>query len=1193
MGRSDGETGTFGGSGGELPIEQALVLEEAYNAFEFEWRSGGRPDILAAVRELPEGVRGAALEELTQLDVFYRRRGGEAPAAADYAGRFPELDPAWLADVVAGDPAGLTASGGRAETVALPPGTTVGYFGDYELLEKVAQGGMGVVYKARQVSLDRVVALKMIRSGELADAGEVRRFRQEAEAAGTLDHPHIVPIYEVGEYAGQHYYAMPLVAGGDLAAHMAALTAAGAATRAEARARQAVAVGLMAAVARAVHHAHQRGVLHRDLKPANILIDTHGAPHVTDFGLARRLGRDSTLTRTGAILGTPSYMAPEQAGGGGEVTTQADVWGLGAILYELLAGVPPFTGADVLDTLRSVREAEPARPRARCPLVDPDLETVCLTCLAKDPARRYGSAAALADDLGRWARGEPIAARPVGRRERAAKWVRRHPAAAGLVAVTTLFLLAAVGGGVALGYSRTLAGKNRDLEAARGEAEERRVEADGQRAEADAQRTRARAEEARARRYLYVSRMTLAQQAEKENQPARVIQLLRSVIPETPAQEDLRNWEWHHLWRKYRGEQSRLRGHLGAVTAVVFSPDGKWLASAGADHTIKLWNSTSGKEVFTLKSHSHRLTSLAFSPDGVRLISGSVDQTVRVWDASSGKERLTLRGHTAAVNCVAFSPDGRYGASASDDKTVRVWDVTAGNTISEFKGHQLPVQRLTFSPDGRSIASVSRDRKRGEAILWDVGTGTVVLTIPDKTAMSCVAFHPGGKYLAVGVARPEGTAVTPAIKMWSVETGASLQSLAGHQDTITDCKFNSDGTQLISAGADQTLKLWETSTGRELFSFHEEAPILSVAFSHNNQRIATGSEDSTVKLWLPPGKEVGKLIPDKHKLALATPVYGAAFSPDGKTLATVGGNWNGPSPFTSFIRLWDVATGKEQAAWEQNTRGIFGVTFSPDGRRLATAGGNDPVKLWDIISQTAIHSFPSKFACCSVAFSPDGRRLAAAYANPGGNDKPGEVKIWDCTTGREVYSFTRHSTMVFAVAFSPDGKRIAAAEAEPTVRMLDLETGQEVSTLRGYSRQVFRVEFSPDSKQLAVATGDWFFNKPSGEVVLWDLDTGEKRFILRGHQASVYGVAFSPDGTRIASADGEWRGRGNKPGEVKLWDAATGQEVCTLRGHASAVFGVVFSPDGRYLASVGQDGVVNIWDGTTLVDVPAYQPLPD
>jgi tRNA A-37 threonylcarbamoyl transferase component Bud32 len=379
--------------------------------------AGQAPNRDVLLRQHPDFASELAAFFANQEEVALLARGmADAVAPALPAAEAPTLAP-------------------REAPVLAEPGTRLRYVGDYELLEEIARGGMGVVFKARQLSLNRTVALKMILSAELATVVDVQRFKTEADAVANLDHPNIVPIYEVAEHEGQPYFSMKLVEGSSLAEQVPHFPQD---RRSTAR--------LLVTVARAVHHAHQRGILHRDLKPANILLDAQGQPHVTDFGLAKRVEGDARLTQSGAIVGTPSYMAPEQAAARKGLTTAVDVYSLGAILYELLTGRPPFRAETPLDTLLLVIDKEPERPRALNPRISRDLETVCLKCLDKDPQRRYGSAEALADDLERWLRYEPIQARPVGAPARLVRWCRRNPglAAASATALAALVLTAIV-----------------------------------------------------------------------------------------------------------------------------------------------------------------------------------------------------------------------------------------------------------------------------------------------------------------------------------------------------------------------------------------------------------------------------------------------------------------------------------------------------------------------------------------------------------------------------------------------------------------------------------------------------------------------------------------------------------------------------------------------------------------------------
>ncbi len=1008
----------------------------------------------------------------------------------------------------------------------LPRGTPVRYFGDYEIEAELGRGGMGVVYRARQVTLNRPVALKMLRAGVLAGDAELQRFQNEAEAVALLDHAGIVPVYEVGEHEGQSYFSMKLIRGGNLADRLES-------SKDDPRA----AAELLAEAAEAVHHAHMRGILHRDLKPANILVDDQGRPHVTDFGLAKRLDVDIELTQSGAVMGTPGYMSPEQATGRrGAITTATDVYGLGAVLYALLTGRAPFSGDSVVETLTRVKEQPPEPPRKHNPKLPPDLEVICLKCLEKDPRRRYFGAHALADDLRAWLERRPIAARPVGTLERAALFVRRKPvlASAYALAAAVVFLL---------GFGGTIARLWRAAENARAEAV---VAHDGEKkARLDAEQARDGEKAARQRLagVEYGRTMEVAHQEWRDGNVGATVSLMES----TPAA--LRGWEWRYVNRLCHSDLLTLRGHSEWLLSACYSPDGLRVVTASNDKTAKIWDAETGAEMLTLRGHSGVVNSASFSPDGSRVITASQDKTAKVWDAKTGAELLSLKGHSMLVMRASFSPDGSRIVTAGGDKTAKVWDAKNGAEVLTFKGHNLGIRSASFSPDSLRVVTASDD---GTAKVWDAKSGAELHAFTGHNGrVFGASFSPDG----LRVVTASGDKTT---KVWDARTGLVTLSLTGFNRSVVSASFSPDGTRILTTDGDNSPKVWDARTGTEVFTpkGHTEA-VQSASFSPDGSRIITASNDKTAKVW-DARRSAEVLTLSGHADVLAA----ASFNPDGSRIVT--------SSWDKTARVWDAATGAEVLTLEGHPDAVIDAFFSPDGSRILTTSNDKTAKVWNAATGAEVVTFYGHSSPLNGgSFSPDGLRVVT-----GSKDRL--AKVWNARTGVEILTLRGHGDQVLTAMFSPDGSRIVTSSWDKTARVWDATTGAELLTLKGHSNWLYSASFSADGLLIVTASSD-------RTAKVWDARTGVEIVSLTGHTDAVLSASFGPDGSRIVTA--------SMDSTAKVWDAKRGTELLTLKGHTGIVRSASFSPDGSRIVTAGHhDTVAKVWDSRPFAPVKLDQP---
>ena len=1037
--------------------------------------------------------------------------------------------------------------------VASSPVGLPDHIGRFLIKEKLGAGAFGAVYRAHDPQLGREVALKVPHPGSLAEPHLAERFLREGRAAAGLHHPHIVPVFDAGQDGPHHYLAAAFIQGRSLAHEVA---------DGPLDCRRAAEV--VRQLAEALAYAHARGIVHRDVKPANVLLDQQGETHLADFGLAHRADEAGELTREGAVLGTPAYMAPEQAEGHkGKPLPASDQYSLGAVLYELLTGEAPHSGPPAI-VLYNLLHQEPEPLRQRNPQIPPELEAVCLKALAKRPEQRYANCAELAADLRRWLEGEPVAARPLGVAGRCLRWLKREPMLAGLATLTVVCLLAT--SLLALGQAREQAALQERTAELVAEAAEKRREAAEQSKQAEEQESRAaraaqKATEARnaaarqrtamraaadrqrqaaariqeagrqaieqdrqARQLLYDAHLAITRQALARGDLARARALLDRYRPES-SRQDLQSADWLRLRKRLAADQL-VQEHLARFPCLALSPDGTMIASvSGRRLRLSRRNAVlMTQEAFSLKLKETR--AVCFSPDGKHLATISKDRSeyasVMVWDARTGRLERALTGRQHVVS-VSYSSNSKHLVTGNTSRIVELWEPQTGRQLLSCKGHSGQIFTVAFRPDGQRFVSASgaydaKTQKRwGDIRVWDAQTGqqTLSLKVDAAETVKSVVFSPDGKRLVAGSSVYDAKTQKRwgDIRVWDAQTGQQTLSLpvrtAGGLGSVV---FSPDGNHLFSV-FDKEVKIWDVRTGKELHSFKGE--------------------------------------------------YGAlAFSPDGKRLASRSQDYNGKR-WEWTVKVWDAQTGEQLLTLAQSTDNFYGMTFSADGNQFAVVCGDKPVRVWklppgrmrQLVTALEQQFVPDQAApVTAAAFSSQG---ALASAGP---DR--RVRLGYPASGRQYGLRGDLATAVTALAFSADDKLLAGAAPDGSVTLWEAYAVRKRLHFDGEPGICRAICFSRDGKLLAAARGK--------SLRVWDVASGKRRLLLAGFTGTVTCLAFRADGKVVAG--------GSEDGIVRLWDAATGKELAVLDRHPGSVHALVFTPDGQTLATGSTDNQARLWD---------------
>lgn len=1004
----------------------------------------------------------------------------------------------------------------------------------YRIFGEHARGGIGRVLRAEDRRLHRAVAVKELIS---EDANAQRRFLREAELTARLQHPSIVPVYEAGQWPdGRPFYAMKFISGRTLKELIASATTLDT--------RLALLPHVLA-VAEAISYAHSRRIIHRDLKPHNVVVGEFGETMVVDWGLGKDLSRgdvvggDGTMagspnayeTVEGAVVGTPAFMPPEQAAGE-NVDERADIYALGAILYNVLRGRAPYVGASAADALAQLASSDPPPVEGLQPGVPRDLAAIVAHAMARDPARRYATARELADDLKRFQTGQLVMARSYTRRALLLRFVRRHSR---VVAIAGLFaaILTAVG---VVSLRRVLS--------------ERRV---------------ARAERARAEARTQDLTLVQARTALDRDPTASIAWLKTATIDEQ---------SWPQVAAiaaeaKARGVARfvlRVPGG-GALTSPLFSADGKRLYVDGDPAGMFVVDTNRPSEFVRLSTPELRQNNLHRTADGTHIVSGAMTGQLLDIDEAHGPRVL---GETGLQAHASPAPVGHAVATCALDGALRLWDLDAGTSrlLGKLAGGCL---QATWSSDAGLVAATAR--RDGATHVWDVRTGAERRETFAAGSNHGFAWSPSGRYvLTIGnnfsrratdvrtraittlAALPEdlGGDFLPGdrfyditaegmLRIWPLAGGAP-RLIRAHTAKIEEASLSDDGARLITCSEDETARVWDTRSfvSRTLHGHFQS--VLGCTLSRDGKMAVTAGYDSSARLWDLSDDGALDLVGHQDDL------YGIDFSSDSKRLAT--------ADVRGEIRVWDLATG-ESTVYRGHAEAVNRVVFFGDNRRLASASEDGTARIWDLARHTS-------------TILPHGRRVLGLFVSRDGStivtgSDDGIVRIWDAATGRTRVTVRAHRLSADRVLLSDDGKTLVSGGRDGVVQLMDPSSGRIIHSIHAYEREITGLAFGRGEKSILASGVD-------GTLREWDRATGAPRQTLRGHSSRIRKIVTAPDGHHVVT--------GGDDHLVRIWDLDSGTSLA-LRGHTDGVNGVDFSPDGRYVASVARDSTARVWDART------------